>query len=146
MLTAFAIEMEAALTDAALVMVEKMVGSLFRRADRTRSDRLLGQAKLLKDTARVHVQLGRLLLNAYADGGDAFAAIEDRMGWDELVRSVRCAEDLTRAGDDGHEEVVERYPRCPQVRADLPRRVHLSRVACRRPAALGRRDAEENVS
>ena len=36
-LVAFAIEMEAALTDAALVMVEKMVGALFRRADRTRS-------------------------------------------------------------------------------------------------------------
>ena len=44
MLVASMIEMEAALTDAALVMVEKMVGALFRRADRTRSDRLLGQA------------------------------------------------------------------------------------------------------
>nr|WP_250635909.1 Tn3 family transposase [Sphingobium baderi] len=109
MLTTSAIEVEAALTDAALVMVEKMAGSLFRRADRTRSDRLLGQARLLKDTARVHVQLGRLLLNAYADGRDAFAAIEDRLGWDELMRSVRCAEDLTGAGDDGLEEVVERY-------------------------------------
>jgi TnpA family transposase len=66
MLVASMIEMEAALTDAALVMVEKMVGALFRRADRTRSDRLIGQARML--------------------------------------------EDLTRAADDGLEEVVERYP------------------------------------
>ena len=56
-LVAFAIEMEAALTDAALVMVEKMVGSLFRRADRTRTERLIGSARLLKDTARIHVRL-----------------------------------------------------------------------------------------
>jgi hypothetical protein len=41
-LIAFAIEMEAALTDAALVMVEKLVGSLFRRADRPGPNVCLG--------------------------------------------------------------------------------------------------------
>ena len=110
MLVASMIEMEAALTDAALVMVEKMVGALFRRADRTRSDRLLGQARMLKDTARFHVRLGRLLVDARASGRDAFRTIDDRVGWDQLERSIRFAEDLTRAADDGLEEVVERYP------------------------------------
>ena len=109
-LIAFTIEMEAALTDAALVMVEKMVGSLFRRADRTRSDRLLGAARLLKDTARVHARLGRLLMDARADGHDPLRAITDRVGWDQLERSVRDAEELTRSADDGLDEVVERYP------------------------------------
>lgn len=94
MLVASMIEMEAALTDAALVMVEKMVGALFRRADRTRSDRLLGQARMLKDTARFHARLGRLLVDARATGRDAFRAIDDRMGWDQLERSIRFAEDL----------------------------------------------------
>ena len=65
-LVAFAIETEAALTDAALVMVGKMVGSLFRRADRTRSERLLGAARLLKDTARHRARLGHLLIDARA--------------------------------------------------------------------------------
>lgn len=109
-LVAFAIEMEAALTDAALVMVEKLVGSLFRRADRTRSERLLGQARLLKDTARVHVRLGRLLMEARASGRDPLRAIDDRIGWEQLERSVRFAEELTRSADDGLEEVIERYP------------------------------------
>jgi hypothetical protein len=110
MLVASVIEMEAALTDAALVMVEKMVGALFRRADRTRSDRLLGQARMLKDTARFHARLGRLLVDARASGRDAFRAIDAKMGWDQLERSIRFAEDLTRSADDGLEEVVKCYP------------------------------------
>jgi len=109
-LIAFAIEMEAALTDAALVMVEKLIGSLFRRADRTRTERLLGSARLLKDTARVHVRLGRLLMETRTNGRDPLRAIEDRFGWDQLERSVRFAEELTRGSEDGLEEVVERYP------------------------------------
>lgn len=109
-LVAFAIEMEAALTDAALVMVEKLVGSLFRRADRTRSDRLLGTARLLKDTARHHVRLGRPLIDTRQNGRDPLRAINDRIGWDQLERSVRDAEELTRSADDGLDEVVEHYP------------------------------------
>lgn len=110
MLVATMIEMEASLTDAALVMVEKMVGALFRRADRTRSDRLLGQARLLKDTARFHARLGRLLVDARATGRDAIRHIEDQVGWEQRERSIRFAEDLTRSADDGLEEVIERYP------------------------------------
>jgi hypothetical protein len=109
-LVAFAIEMEAALTDAALVMVEKLVGSLFRRADRTRSERLLGQARLLKETARAHVWLGRLLMDTRTSGHDPLQSVADRIGWDQLERSVRSAEELTRSADDGLEEVIERYP------------------------------------
>lgn len=96
-MVAFAIELEAALTDAALLMVEKMVGSLFRRADRTRSERLLGEARMLKDTARVHARLGRLLIDARANGRDPLRAIDDRIGWDHLERSVRFAEELRPA-------------------------------------------------
>lgn len=83
--------MEPALTDAALVMVEKMVGALLGRADRARSDRLLGQARLLEETARFHARLGRLLVDARATGRDSIRRAEDRMGWDRLERSIRFA-------------------------------------------------------
>ena len=36
--------------------------------------------------------------------------IDDRVGWDQLERSIRFAEDITRSTGDGLEEVVERYP------------------------------------
>ena len=90
-------------------MMEKLVGSPFRRAERTRSERLMDDAKLLKETARVHARLGRALIEARAGGGDALAIVGEQVGWEVLERSVREAEELTRAGDDGLEEVVERY-------------------------------------
>ena len=62
-------------------MVGKMVGSLFRRADRTRSERLLGAARLLKDTARHHARLGRLLIDERTQGRNPLRAITDRIGW-----------------------------------------------------------------
>ena len=109
-LVAFSVEMEVALTDAAISMTEKTVGSLFRRAERTRSERLLDDARLLKETARLHARLGRVLIDARRHGGDVMALVADQVGWDTLERSVRDAEDLTRAGEDGLEEVLERYP------------------------------------
>ena len=108
-LCAFALEMEVTLTDAAVAMMEKMVGSLFRRAERTRSERLMDDAKLLKETARVHARLGRALIEARAGGGDVLALVGEQVGWEILETSVRKAEELTRAGEDGLEEVVERY-------------------------------------
>jgi hypothetical protein len=43
MLIASMMEMEASLTDAALLIVAMMVGALFRSANRTRADRLIGR-------------------------------------------------------------------------------------------------------
>ncbi len=116
-LIAFVIEMEATLTDAAVIMVEKMIGSLFRRADRTRSDRLLGQARLLKDLARIHVKLVRVLLKAKEESVDPVEAIQAHLGWDRLTHSAQIAEDLTRSSEDDLRDVVERYP---SVRKLLP--------------------------
>lgn len=100
MLVADMIEMQAALTDAALVMVKKMVGALFRRADRTRSDRLLGQAGRLKDTARFHAPLGRLLNDARATGRDAIRRIKDQVGWDQLCRESHSVGRRRLSGSD----------------------------------------------
>lgn len=116
-LVAFAIEMEVALTDAAILMVEKMVGGMFRRADRTRSERLIDQARLFRDTAHLHIRLGRTLLDARSTGCNALTLVDERIGWPTLEQSLRAAEELTRPGEDGLDEMVERYP---AVRRFLP--------------------------
>ena len=97
-LVAFAIEMEVALTDAAILMVEKLVGGMFRRADRTRSERLIDQARLFRDTARLHIRLGRTLLDARSTGQNALLLVDERIGWAALEQSLRAAEELTRPG------------------------------------------------
>ncbi len=108
-LVAFAIEMEVALTDAAIFMVEKMVGAMFRRADRTRSERLIDQARLFRETARLHIRLGRILLDARDAGGNALMLVGEGIGWPVLEQSLRAAEELNRSGEDSLAEIVERY-------------------------------------
>ncbi len=95
-LVAFAIEMEMALTDAAILMVEKLVHGMFRRADRTRSERLIDQVRLFRDTVRLHIRLGRTRLDARGTDRNALALIDDRIGWAALEQSLRAAEKLTR--------------------------------------------------
>ena len=109
-LVAFAIEVEVALTDGAILLFEKMVGALFRRAANTRSERTLEDAKRLRETARRHAALGRLLIDCRYSNDDPRDAVEQAMGWSALEQSVREAEALTGSHDDGLDEVMERYP------------------------------------
>jgi Domain of unknown function (DUF4158) len=51
-LVVFAREMEAVLTDAALAMFDKMLGAVFRRADRAHKDNLVDRAKTLDGFVR----------------------------------------------------------------------------------------------
>jgi hypothetical protein len=51
-LVVFAREMEASFTDAALVMFDKMLGGVFRRADRERKENVVDRAKTLDASIR----------------------------------------------------------------------------------------------
>lgn len=63
-LTAFAIEMEAELTDAAVQTFDRLVGALFRKARQQRSERTLASANSLRAAARAHARSGRALIRA----------------------------------------------------------------------------------
>ena len=109
-LCAFAIEMEVALTDAAVFMMEKMIGSLFRRAARSRSDRLVEEAGRLKEIGKIYAALGRLLIEGRWKPEDPRDAIDREIGWPNIERSVRETELLTGKSEDGLDDVLERYP------------------------------------
>lgn len=109
-LCAFAIEMEVALTDAAVFMMEKMIGSMFRRAERSRSERLVEEAGRLKEIGKVYAALGRLLIEGRWKPEDPRDAIGREIGWPIIERSVHETELLTSGGEDGLEDVLERYP------------------------------------
>lgn len=87
---------------------------MFRR---TRSERLIEQVRLFRDTARLHIRLGRTLLQARSTGRNALTLVDERIGWAALEQNLRTAEELTRPGKDGLDEVIERYAAVRHFRA-----------------------------
>ena len=74
-LVVFVREMEAVLTDAALVMFDKMLGGVFRRADRAYRENVVHRAKALDASTRALLQMAKVMLAAKASGEDQVAAV-----------------------------------------------------------------------
>ena len=109
-LVVFAREMEAALTDAALVMFDKMLGAVFRRADRAHKDNVVDRAKTLDASARALLGMAKAMLDAKAKNEDQVAAVERALGWERLKTLVAATETVViDARPDNLGEVVERY-------------------------------------
>jgi TnpA family transposase len=110
-LVVFAREMEATLTDAALVMFDKMLGSVFRRADRERKENVVERAKTLDASMRVLIGMAKAMLTAKDSGADQVATVERAVGWERLKTLVTEADKVVAATrDDNLAEVVDRYP------------------------------------
>jgi TnpA family transposase len=118
-LTAFAIEMEAELTDAAVETFDRLVGALFRKARQQRSERTLASAKSLRAAARAHARSGRALIRAREAASDPFAAIDGALGWDSFVASVEQAEAATE-GDHDEEDLADAVARYRSARPFAP--------------------------
>lgn len=79
-LVVFARETEAVLTDAALVMFDKMLGGIFRRADRAHKDNMVDRAQTLDASARALLGMAKAMLAAKAKNEDQVAAVEQALG------------------------------------------------------------------
>jgi hypothetical protein len=110
-LAAAVLRLETELTDAALLMFDKLMGTLSRRAEQSATD---GAAGALRD-AQVHLRLlvraGRAVIAAREGGTDAADAVEQAVGWAPFLRAVAEAEDLARPeAVDMRTELVGRWP------------------------------------
>ena len=109
-LVVFTREMEAALTDAALAMFDKMLGAVFRRADRTHKDNVIARARTLDASARALLGMAKAMLAARAKNEDQVLAVERSLGWERLKTLVAQTEAaVVDARADNLGEVVDRY-------------------------------------
>ncbi|KVZ49419.1 hypothetical protein WL29_28965 [Burkholderia ubonensis] len=95
-LAAIAIEATATVTDEIVELHDRIVGRLFNTAKKKHQERFHRSGKAINDKVRLYGKLGRALLKAKDDGGDAFKAIESVMSWDAFTRSVAEAEQLAQ--------------------------------------------------
>ncbi|MGJ0392548.1 MAG: DUF4158 domain-containing protein [Methylocystis sp.] len=110
-LVVFAREMEAILTDAALVKFDKMLGGVYRRAERAYRENVVHRAKALDASARALLHMAKAMLAAKESGEDQDAAVERSLGWERLEALVAETEIfVTNTREDNLTEIVERYP------------------------------------
>ncbi|KVD75137.1 Tn3 family transposase [Burkholderia ubonensis] len=95
-LAAIVMEATATVTDEIVELHDRIVGRLFNTAKKKHQERFHRSGKAINDKVRLYGKLGRALLKAKDDGGDAFKAIESVMSWDAFTRSVAEAEQLAQ--------------------------------------------------
>ena len=104
--------MEVEVADAALSMFDKMMGAVFRKADRRHKEQLIGRAQMLHSSTRALVGMGKAMLSARANGTDPLAAVEQTIGWQRLEALIEAmSQSLEAARADNLAEVIDSYPR-----------------------------------
>jgi hypothetical protein len=76
------------LTDDTVVLFDRAVGRMFRRAEVREQDALMRDARAINDKVRLLAKLGAALIEARESGADLQAAVASVIGWDKLARSV----------------------------------------------------------
>ncbi|KQZ40452.1 Tn3 family transposase [Ensifer sp. Root558] len=109
-LTAFVIEKQASITDLAVDMFCKLIGSARRKAEVSRKERRLKEAEILAGVALNHLQLGEALVTARGSNADFASAIASSIGWEGLLASMAAATSVVRPDrSDEFDELVERH-------------------------------------
>jgi TnpA family transposase len=109
-LMAFVIERQASITDLAVDMFCKLIGSTRRKAEITRKERRLKEADVLEGVALDHLKLGEALLAARESNTDLASAITASLGWDGLIASMAAASSVVRPDRSNEfDELIERH-------------------------------------
>lgn len=90
------LETIARLTDEAVGMFDRLIGRLFRRAERRAAENFQANARAINEKVRLLGKLGDALIEARRTGADAFSAIEEIVPWERFAAVVAEAKDLSR--------------------------------------------------
>lgn len=95
-LTALVLELTATLTDEALNMFERLIGSMFKKTERAHADEFHSSGKAINEKVRLYARIGEALITARTSGVDAFAAIEAVLPWSRFESTVAEAHKLAQ--------------------------------------------------
>ena len=84
------------LTDEAISTFERLIGRLFRRAERRAKDALQRDARLINEKVKLLAEIGEALIGAKAAGEDPYCAVQAVMDWPTFEAAVREAKALVR--------------------------------------------------
>jgi TnpA family transposase len=110
-LVALMIETAATLTDEALDLHDRLIGSFFTKSKNKYERTFAEQGQAINDKVRLYAKVGGALVAAREQGRDPFVAIEAVISWEQFSASVHEAEQLARDEDfDPFSLLTEHYP------------------------------------
>ncbi len=94
-------------TDDAISTFDRLIGRLFRRAERRAGEALQRDARSLNDKVKLLARLGQALIDAKDGDADVFGAVESIIGWPQLKVAVSDAKRLVRGDGPDYAAVAE---------------------------------------
>ncbi|WP_144283987.1 Tn3 family transposase [Chryseobacterium echinoideorum] len=94
-LVAILLETKASIIDEIIEMNDKIIGSLFRYAKNTQTQKMQDSGKSMGEQLGIFFKVGSALLDAKETGEDPFDAVESVISWDTLAQSISEAKNLT---------------------------------------------------
>ena len=112
------LELGATLIDDAVEMFGRLIGALFRRAERARAEAFVRSGKAINEKVRLYAQVGQALLATREHGADPLTAVAAVLPWERFAATVAEAAALARPADF---DILEHIgDRCVGVRRWAP--------------------------
>jgi TnpA family transposase len=109
-LVAITLELGAALTDQAIDLFERLVGTMFSKAEAQHARAFRVDGRAINEKVRLYARVGTALIAAREVGQDPFEAITAVIPWERFRASVAEAETLARPEDfDSYEMLGKHY-------------------------------------
>jgi TnpA family transposase len=109
-LVAVGLDLSASLTDRAVDLFDRLIGAMFRKAERRQARAFQADAKAINEKVRLYARIGAALIAAREAKRDAFGAIAAVIPWERFRSTVAEAEALARPEEfDDYQRLGERY-------------------------------------
>src|SRR5271166_6722977 len=95
-LVAVALDLAASLTDQAVDLFDRLIGTMFRKADARHARAFQADGRAINEKVRLYASVGAALIAAREDHLDAFGAIAAVIPWERFRTTVAEAEALAR--------------------------------------------------
>jgi TnpA family transposase len=109
-LVAVALDLAANLTDQAVDLFDRLIGTMFRKADERHARAFQADGRAINEKVRLYARLGAALIAARDTKQDAFDAIAAVIPWDRFLATVAEAAALARSEEfDAYQMLGEHY-------------------------------------
>src|SRR6202163_1538152 len=109
-LVAVTLDLAASLTDQAVDLFDRLIGTMFRKANERHARAFQADGRAINEKVRLYARVGAALIAARDNKQDPFDAITSVIPWDRFLATVAQAETLARSEEfDAYQMLGQHY-------------------------------------